>query len=73
MSPCSVVVDIAWIAAHIFAVALCLGVVIRLWIEVNTASRIERREIEKETGERVRINKGEEMKIKKNWGGGLRR
>ena len=68
MSPCSVDVDIAWVAACIFAVALCL-VIIQLWIEVNTARRIERREVRKEIEERVRINKGEEMKMKKIFGG----
>ena len=58
MSPCSVDVDIAWVAACIFTVALCLTVIIQLWIEVNTA-KTERRETEKEAEERVRINKGE--------------
>ena len=44
MSPCSVDVDLAWVAAYIFAVDLCL-VIIQLWIEVNTTRRIERREV----------------------------
>jgi len=69
VSPCSVDVDIAWVAAYIFTVAFYLTVIIQLWIEVNTARKTARRETEKETEKRVRISRGEgEKKIKKNWG-----
>ena len=50
-----------------YIVAWCLTVIFRLWTEVNMSRRTEQGKVEKESEGRVRINKGNEMKIK-IWG-----